>query len=324
MNKNNIENKIPIFFACDNNYAPFVTVVLESIKENSSKEYIYEIYILNNNISDEYKEIIKKYNKNNIRINFYSIASELEKLKEKLQIRDYYSDAIYYRLFIAQLFKEYDKAIYLDADIVVLEDISKLYNIDIEDFYLGVVKDDVANSFNEFIIYVENAIKVKACEYFNSGILLMNLKKLREDKILNKFFKLHKFIKFIVAPDQDYLNVICNGKVKYLDESWNKAPLDGIIINSETKLIHYKLTLKPWHYDNINGGSYFWHYASKTNFHDYMINLLLNYTNEQKQKDLYVEENLKTLAINETVRIKDYLLNNKTYQEILGEDNEQD
>ena len=55
-----------------------------------------------------------------------------------------------------------------------------------------------------------------------------------------------------------------------------------------------------------------------------MINLLLNYTNEQKQKDLYVEENLRTLAINETVRIKDYLLNNKTYQEILGEDNEQD
>lgn len=70
---------------------------------------------------------------------------------------------------------------------------------------------------------------------------------------------------------------ICNGKVKYLDESWNKAPLDGIIINSETKLIHYKLTLKPWHYDNINGGLYFWHYVSKTNFHDFMINLILNF-----------------------------------------------
>ena len=64
MNKNNIENKIPIFFACDNNYAPFVTVVLESIIENSSKEYIYEIYILNNNISDEYKEIIAKHEPN--------------------------------------------------------------------------------------------------------------------------------------------------------------------------------------------------------------------------------------------------------------------
>lgn len=61
MKKNNEKSIIPIFFAIDNNYAPFFSVALESIKANSSKNYQYEIYILNNGVCEEYKTLINTY-----------------------------------------------------------------------------------------------------------------------------------------------------------------------------------------------------------------------------------------------------------------------
>ena len=108
---------IPIFFAVDNNYAPFLSVVIESIKENSSKEYKYQLFILNNDISLEYKNKLNKYNKDNIEINFCSITEKLNSLKEKLPVRDYYSNAIFYRLFIAELYPEFDKALYYSENL---------------------------------------------------------------------------------------------------------------------------------------------------------------------------------------------------------------
>lgn len=308
---------VPIFFAIDNNYAPFLTIVLESILVNSSKDYMYEIYILNNDIDDEYKCEINKYNNINIKITFYSITKKINEMKLDLKTRDYYSSAIYYRLFIAELFPNLDKALYLDADIVVLDDISSLYKVDLGDNYLGAVRDDVINSCQEFKDYAFKALGISPKNYFNSGILVMNLKKFRDDKILNKFLDALCKIQFIVAPDQDYLNVICQDKVKYLDVNWNVAPLSNVLITEKVKLIHYKLTAKPWHYETINGGDKFMTYAKKTIFYDYILNKINTYSEEDKIKDISVEKNLKLLAMQETNRIQEFCKTNGKLKDLL-------
>lgn len=293
---------IPIFFAVDNNYAPFLSVVIESIIENSSKDYKYQLFVLNNDISIEYKDKLNKYNKDNIEINFCSITEKLKSLNDKLPVRDYYSNAIFYRLFIAELYPEFDKALYLDADIVVLDDISKLYNHNVEDYYLGVCKDDVASMCSEFKEYTKLCVNVDSEHYFNSGILVMNLKNFRKYQILEKFLDLLQKVKYYVAPDQDYLNYLCKDNVLYIDQEWNKAPIKDANMEN-AKLIHFKLTAKPWHYTNINRGDEFWKYAKRTEFYNYLLNILNNYSEEEKEKDLHIEENLIKLALSEIERL---------------------
>lgn len=297
---------IPIFFAVDNNYAPFLTVALESIKTNCSKEYNYDIYVLNNNISEEYIRKINLYNDDLFKIKFVSLNERLEAYGDTLPIRDYYSTAIYYRLFIADLFPELNKALYLDADIIVLGDIAELYNNELNDNYLGAIYEDVVNSFDEFRNYSRYALNVEPLNYFNSGILVMNLKKIREEHILEKFGKLLKQVKFYVAPDQDYLNVLCKNRVHYIDHDWNSAPLPYIHLSNNVQLVHFKLTAKPWHYDDIRLGDKFWQYAIKTPFYHHLKDLLEKYSDDSKEKDAQIEINLKKLAVDETKRIAEF------------------
>ena len=179
---------------------------------------------------------------------------------------------------------------------------AKVYSLQGE--YLGVVKDDVASSCEEFKTYTKEALGVDSTKYFNSGILVMNLLKFRQDKMLDKFINLLKQIKFYVAPDQDYLNILCLDNVLYLSEDWNKAPLKGVVLDDNVKLVHFKLTAKPWHYENIQASDLFWKYAKRTKFYDILHNTLINYSLEEIEKDNLVEINLIKFAVEETKRIK--------------------
>ena len=124
---------LPIFFAVDDGYMPFLAVTLQSLVENSSDKYYYLLKILYTNISEENKEKIKKYERENINIEFVDLNYYIEEIKDKLYTRDYYTNTTYFRLFIANLYPQYNKAIYLDSDIVLLKDIAELYKIDIGD-----------------------------------------------------------------------------------------------------------------------------------------------------------------------------------------------
>lgn len=266
MNRN---TQIPIFFSCDDKYIPYFSVALSSLIENASKKYSYKIFVLHaNSISKENREeIIETYSKCNFKIKFVDITDKVEGLAKRLHTRDYYSKSTYFRLFIPQLFPQYDKAIYLDSDIVVLGDVSKLYAQKLGDNLVGAVTDQAVMEHQEFIDYVVNKIGVKrAEEYFNAGILLMNLQKMREENFENMFVDLLGKVTFSVAQDQDYLNVLCMGRTKFLDRSWNEMPIGRQKRYKKINIIHYNLAFKPWHADNIMYGEKFWQYARQTGY----------------------------------------------------------
>ena len=180
------------------------------------------IKILYTSINDENKERIKKYERENIDIEFVNLNSYIEKINEKLHTRDYYSKTTYFRLFIPDLYPQYDKALYLDCDIIIREDIAQLYNIDLEDNLVAGAPDEAVQAIKEFREYVEKVVGVSNYNnYFNAGVLLMNLKELREFKFKEKFLYSLSKTTFSVAQDQDYLNRICKGRVKFIDSSWN-------------------------------------------------------------------------------------------------------
>lgn len=292
---------IPVFFATDNNYAPFVAVTLESILENCSKEYSYHFHVLTTNLDKEYEEKISKYASEDVKIEFISLRSMLTKIKVKFHLRDYYSIETYYRFFIPNMFPQYDKVLYLDCDIAVLGDIAELYNTDISDCLLGAVSEEVMTEVKVFGDYVEKALDVPVNQYFNAGIMVMNLKELRKENIEEKFFNLINRFMFRVTQDEDYLNVLCKNRVKMLDLGWNKTAFKNEKFDDKNlKLIHYKINWKPWKNKNVLYEEYFWKYAQKTEFYDKIKLMLENYTDEQRANDDVAYEKLVQMALDDT------------------------
>lgn len=291
-------NKIPIFFAVDDRYIPFLAVTLQSLVEHASKDNYYLIKILYTNISIENQKKIQKYEKANISIEFVDLNYYIEKVKDKLYTRDYYSKSTYFRLFITDLYPQYNKALYLDSDIVILSDIANLYNIDMENNLVTAVPDGAVQVTPVFREYVEKVVGLSDYRnYFNAGVLVMNLDELRKFQFPKKFLYLLETIKFSVAQDQDYLNRLCKGRVKIAPSSWNTMPISELGIKREDiKLIHYNLNYKPWHFDNILYEEYFWNYAKKTEFYQEIQKIKNNYTEEDRFKDMEVGKNLLNLA----------------------------
>lgn len=293
----NKEREVPIFFAVDDGYIPFLAVSLQSLIDNSSKENNYVIRILYTSISEENKNKIKKYEKENISIEFVDFNKHVEGIKEKLFTRDYYSKTTYYRLFIPTLYPQYDKILYLDSDIVLLSDVADLYNEDLGDNLVGGAPDDVIQTIEVFRNYAEQVVGVADYKnYFNAGILLMNLDQLRKFNFQEKLIYSLGQIKFSVAQDQDYLNRLCKGRVKILNKAWNRMPVAVAQGNPEAKgenlkLIHYNLAFKPWYFDDTPYQEHFWKYANKTEYIDDILKIKANYTEEDKFKG--EESNIK-------------------------------
>ena len=306
-----MNKEIPVFFAVDNGYIPFLSVALRSLIDNTTKENIYAIKILYTNVTEENKIKIKKYETENISIEFVDLNKQLEEIKEKLYTRNYFSNTTYYRLFIPELYPEYDKAVYIDSDTVCLSDIAELYNTDMGDNLIAGIPDGVIQAIDIFKDYVERVVGVADYNnYFNAGVIVMNLKELRDYKFEEKFIYMLEKIKFEVAQDQDYLNRLCKGRVKILDYSWNRMPVMGKT-EGKINLIHYNLGAKPWYFDNVVYQEYFWEYAKKTEFYNEIKELGTKYTDEDKEKDDSNSLKLMELAKKETECVGDDRINRR-------------
>lgn len=293
-----INSEIPIFFAVDDGYCPFLAVAIQSLIDNCSEEHTYLIKILHTDIKDENKKKIAKYERRNVDIEFVDLNYYIKKVKDKLYTRDYYSKTTYFRLFLPNLYPQYDKALYLDSDIVILDDIAKLYNIDMGDNLVAAAPDDVIQTYPVFQTYVEKVVGVADYRnYFNAGILLMNLHQLRRFKFQEKFLYLLDRIKFSVAQDQDYLNRMCKGRVKLFEKEWNRMPIANAGIKPENvKLVHYNLAFKPWHFEDILYKEFFWMYAQETEYFGVIQSIRENYTEEERFRDRQSQERLMKLA----------------------------
>lgn len=296
----NSKPEVPVFFATDDNYAPFLAVTFKSILDNASKDFSYKFYVLTTNLSSSYEKRIKEFESEDVKIEFIYLKDTIEKIKVKFHLRDYYSIETYYRFFIANMFPQYDKVLYCDCDVIVLGDIAELYNHNIDNYLVGACPEEVMAEVKIFGDYVEQALDVECEKYFNAGVMLMNLDGFRKEHIEEKFFDMLQKYTFRVTQDEDYLNVLCKGKVKLFHLGWNKTAFKNDKFNDkDLKLIHYKIHWKPWHYDGVLYENHFWDYAKQTSFYEEILNKKLSYTDEEKRRDAIAYERLKQMAIDD-------------------------
>ena len=246
--------EIPIFFASDNNYAPYLAVAIKSLLKNASQDYFYKIHILTTNLDETLCNKLKKLETSYSSIEIISLAGEIEHIKNRFHLRDYYSIETYYRFFIADLFPQYDKVLYLDCDIIILGDISDLYFTNVSSVtyvdysnrkWMDKINSDYLifdnlmkqNNFNknEYDILVDKEeIIIKNPEYDENDFTCTM-------KGISEFINTGDF-KEVINID-DVINLKLVGAMEHLEDKI----LNGRIKNPETekiKLEYYKIYLK--------------------------------------------------------------------------------
>ena len=218
-----MNHEIPIFFSTDDNYMPYLDVAMSSLIANASKAYRYRIIVLNTGLDPENVALVKRHECEGVAVDFVDISEHVAAIQSHFKNVYHFSVATYYRLFIASLFPQYDKIVYLDGDLVVLGDVSQLYHTDLGDNVLAAAPEQYMPTTSEFRRYARIAVGVAPDRYINAGVLVINLKAFRENRIEERFVDLITRYDFdLLDPDQAYLNYLCRDKIHYLPNGWNK------------------------------------------------------------------------------------------------------
>ncbi|MEM7132758.1 MAG: glycosyltransferase family 8 protein [Chloroflexota bacterium] len=269
---------IVVVFAIDDKVAMPLSVAIQSLITNflrGNSTYRLAIYVLDMGISEENKEKIRRYkqygdSQEQINISFIPLFSQqlLTEIFEDKNTSLNFSPAILARLLIPHLLHEkHSRIIYLDADILVLDDISKLWEIDLQGFPLGAGRDIVTYYDDDFrtskyIMGGDTTIKAKLVmqrKYFNSGVLVFNdIRKLQSEGFSEVILEL-AMEKAGYAIDQDALNIYFEDQVLYLPQKWNfldAYTVDGkynytndyynTIRDTPPCIVHYAAFPKPW------------------------------------------------------------------------------
>lgn len=286
-----IENKIvPVVFASSDNYAPYLGVALYSLIAHSNPKQKYHIYLLFTDISLEHQKRFKQMEQDNITIFCMDIKDYTENI-HNFKGPNRLSVETTYRLVIADLLPQYDKVLYLDADIIILDDIAKLYSFDLGESILGVGEID---PFEDWKKYVQENLKIPTHHTFNAGILLINTKLFSAYKVKEKALALladdwNAETPLLRNQDQDALTLICKNQVARFPQEWNlewqrefkKSKSETPSSKEEeiryqkarenVKIIHYASGFKPWNSPELPLADIFWKYARNTLFYQEIL-----------------------------------------------------
>ncbi len=299
---------VHIFYACDDAFIKYTVVSLSSMIRSADPNGRYHVHILYTAVEESSKQQVLALARDNWEIRFDDVSDYLTSITDKLPIRDYYSKTTYYRLFIAEMFPELDKAIYIDSDTVVQGDIRRLFMTDLRDAYVGACHEQAMVQVDEYGTYAEKVVGVSRYNFFNAGVLLINCRQFRLKYVLDQFIRYLHTYDFVVTQDEDYLNLICKDHVYWLDQRWNTEIFGEIPYPiEEAHILHYIMQSKPWHYEDCRHADLFWAAAAQTCVLDELRAVLAAYTDEERERDREAGERLLQLAITETNREDNFL-----------------
>jgi lipopolysaccharide biosynthesis glycosyltransferase len=218
---------------------------------------------------------------------------------------------------IPELLQHYDKILYLDADMVVTSDVAELYQEDIAGYLLAACKDpDTMGLYNGWQEdkkeYMDHVLKIKdPYSYFQAGVLLMNLQELRQQYSTKDLLTIATEYEWQLL-DQDVLNKVAQGKVKFVDMKWNvmydwrgkrvreiisKAPVwiqkEYLQARKNATIIHYAGDVKPWQDMTCDFGWVFWKYARESAYYENLVSNVIKHVNTSNIKKTYYVEQIR-------------------------------
>ena len=262
---------ICVTLICDDGYVMPTVVAMVSIINTKSIDTIIDFYILADSLKTENKVILKSLENDSCKVKIVDVDSSGYKGLEKKHSS--VSRASLLKFSIPEIIKDVDKVLYIDGDVIVKKDLSELYNITLGEKYAAVVADGPKKAIagNKKHSYYGDP------SYFNSGMMLLNIKKMRKDGLTKKLvdFRLNEYNYFM---DQDAFNKVLGGNVVYLSLKYDMMfhlisfmnedcsieqlkdfyhldcydTIDEML--EDAVILHYTLA-KPWKYYDIPGAN---------------------------------------------------------------------
>ena len=214
-----------VAMCCTRNWYIYLATEIFSLFKHNKVKKLY-LFIEDDEISYLKDDRIEFININNLK---EYITEESPNYNTK------YSKLSYMRCIFSKVLKE-DKILYIDADAIVIDNIEDLWNVDLEDNILAGVHERGEWSAHLSTYDMDD-------NYINSGVILMDLKKIRDEKLDDSMIYLlnHNYYRF---PDQDVINLVFRNRIKYLSNVYNSTETTGFVDNA--KIVHYIRGNKGW------------------------------------------------------------------------------
>lgn len=279
------DSTIEILFITDDKFAMPTCIAITSLVENVDRNYTYNIHIICKSVSVEKINLLYSLKNEFVNINIINNDTIID---ETMNIKGVsVSTTALLKFEIPNILPNLNKILYLDGDIIIESTLVDLYNTNIINNYAAVVRDIPSKKFNrKYKKYGMDSNK----DYFNSGMMLLNLDLLRTDNISKKL-KEYRENGFNRYMDQDAFNIIFMNRVIYLGLEYNFiAQLTSTILNKDSLnniKVHYEINLektfdemidgvqvihyagwKPWNFLDIFGSDRWYRYYKKSPYKD--------------------------------------------------------
>lgn len=296
------QDVVHIATAINRGYLPYFAVMLQSIKRHRDASRRYCVHVLSSDIEQSDLEQMLLTDDELVTVDLLDVTW-FKNETEGLEFGEFFSVECIYRLALLKLIPNVDKIIYLDSDLIVLDDISILFDTELGCNYVAAVRDiGIAGMVGGYAPDEAERLKSIGIEdldgYFSSGVMVWNLSKTRQD------FTLSQLIQWIDKnkprySDQDCLNYFFAGSVCYLDPKWNTlfdsenirvsqiVPYASKALQEEylrarenPSIFHYAGPVKPWAED-VDGSPLFWEEARPSALYE---SVLRRYVNSENKK----------------------------------------
>ncbi|MBE6645654.1 MAG: glycosyltransferase [Ruminococcaceae bacterium] len=268
--------KVPIVMATNDKYLPYLSVTLESLAAHSAADCFYDVYILHTGLLEIDRLKACCAAREGMHVRWLDVGCLVNRLP--LYSKGHFSVEMYYRILIAELLWHYERVLYIDCDTVINSDIAEFLKVDLDGAIIGAVKNPLDDDMGR---YVTGRLGMNCDDYFNSGVLIIDTELFKKHSIKKRCFDLLSGNRSLACPDQDVLNISCNGRCVYLDEKWNfqtgnraySAEYKYSVLD-EIKIVHFTTGNKPWNTRGLALSEQFWKYARNSPFYE---DILLDY-----------------------------------------------
>ena len=209
------ENYIPIAFVTDNDYVVPTCTAIQSLLESRADLTIYRIYIITVGLTEENAAMLNSFASDRIEIRI--VTASADKITGIHDGREnsfcQATESALLKFELPALVPE-RRIIYLDGDILCFKDLTPLYQADLHGNLLGAVRDSGS-------LYSKRKILTECPDYFNSGVMVMELDGMREADAASSLYEIKRSMKKSDLMDQDVFNIYFNGRVTLLEVQWN-------------------------------------------------------------------------------------------------------
>lgn len=264
---------IPIACATDEEYAPYLSAMLESLALGLNERSAASVTVMHMGLSEETVKGLVASSRGALSVRCVDVSDMLLPYRSRLYTTSYLSEAMYCRALIPEIFRVGSKVIYLDCDLAVLGDISELYYTDMQGYAVMGVRNPMHPKMRAYV----ESLGLDPERYINSGVLLLDCDSLRLMNFTERFFSLLSERDGLRFPDQDVLNLLVGEKIGHLPTEWNylwhmerlgrshdpelRMPpvelAEYTNLYDRARIIHFSGDMKPWISDALRGAEHF-------------------------------------------------------------------